>query len=283
MPAGGCALPTSVRSQALLLAAGFVGSEFIASRFKAQSSEEGEDHAASERAMASRTIAIGDIHGCLKALDALIDAIEPGAEDTLVTLGDYIDRGPESCGVLDRLITLAGGCRLVPLLGNHEEMLIDALGNIDALGRWLRCGGADALLSYGWKSGGPRRPLADWIPTHHREFLFGCQPYHETETHLFVHAGFVPELPMAEQRTVALRWRVTDARTAAPHCSGKVAVVGHTPQSSGEILDLGFLVCIDTNCARGGWLTALDTDTRQVWQANREGKLRTRTQCVGSS
>ena len=67
---------------------------------------------------------------------------------------------------------------------------------------------------------------------------------------------------------------MTDARAAAPHCSGKVAVVGHTPQWSGEVLDLGFLVDIDTNCVRGGWLTALEVATGHVWQADRGGKLR---------
>jgi hypothetical protein len=96
--------------------------------------------------------------------------------------------------------------------------------------------------------------LADWIPDAHRQVLAACRPYHETATHLFVHAGFLPELPLGEQPGQALRWRVTDAATAAPHCSGKVAVVGHTAQRTGAVLDLGFLVCIDTNCARGGWL-----------------------------
>ena len=221
-----------------------------------------------------RTIAIGDIHGCSAALAALVDAIAPGPEDTVVALGDYIDHGPDSRGVLDRLIRVAGRCRLVPLLGNHEEMLLNALGDRAHLEGWLRCGGAQTVRSYGWAPGGPRRRLADWIPEPHREFLAGCRPYYETATHLFVHAGFVPELPMAEQTGLALRWRVTDARTAVPHGSGKVAVVGHTPQRSGEVLDLGFLVCIDTNCARGGWLTALDTGTGRVWQADRAGRLR---------
>jgi serine/threonine protein phosphatase 1 len=114
----------------------------------------------------------------------------------------------------------------------------------------------------------------DWIPQPHREFLAGCRGYHETPTHLFVHAGYVPELALGEQPSLALRWRVTDAATAVAHCSGKVAVVGHTPQPSGEILDLGFLICIDTNCARGGWLTALDVGTHQVWQADSAGRLR---------
>jgi serine/threonine protein phosphatase 1 len=227
--------------------------------------------------MTGRTIAIGDIHGCLAALATLIEAIAPGPEDTVVTLGDYIDRGPHSRGVLDRLIALARRCRLVPLLGNHEELLLDTLHDITALRRWLTLGGADTLRYYGWVSGGPRRALADWIPKPHREFLAGCRPYHETRNHLFVHAGFVPELPLNEQPGQALRWRVTDAATATPHSSGKVAVVGHTPQRTGEVLDLGFLVCIDTNCARGGWLTALDTGTGRVWQADRAGRLRTRT------
>src|SRR5580698_10046109 len=107
--------------------------------------------------MAGRTIAIGDIHGCSKALGALIDAIAPRAEDAIVTLGDYIDRGSDSRGVLDKLITLAGHCRLIPLLGNHEEKLLDALHSTENLRSWLTCGGADTLRSYGWIQGGPRR------------------------------------------------------------------------------------------------------------------------------
>jgi serine/threonine protein phosphatase 1 len=67
---------------------------------------------------------------------------------------------------------------------------------------------------------------------------------------------------------------VTDAQRAVPHCPGKVAVVGHTAQLAGEVLDLGFLVCIDTNCARGGWLAALDTNSGRLWQADRAGRLR---------
>jgi serine/threonine protein phosphatase 1 len=227
--------------------------------------------------MAGRTIAIGDVHGCSAALAALIAAIAPGREDTLVTLGDYIDRGPHSRDVVDQLIALARRCQLIPLLGNHDELLLDTLRDVTALRRWLTLGGADTLRSYGWVPGGPRRAVADWISKQHREFLAGCRPYHETRSHLFVHAGFVSELPMNQQPGQALRWRVTDAKTAVRHHSGKIAVVGHTPQLSGEVLDLGFLVCIDTNCARGGWLTALDPGTGQIWQTDRAGRLRNET------
>jgi serine/threonine protein phosphatase 1 len=104
--------------------------------------------------MANRTIAIGDIHGCPDALAALLDAVAPDRDDTVVTLGDSIDRGPNSRAVLDRLTALAGHCRLVPFLGNHEEALLDALRDKDALRRWLTLGGADTLRSYGRAPGG---------------------------------------------------------------------------------------------------------------------------------
>jgi serine/threonine protein phosphatase 1 len=224
--------------------------------------------------MTGHTIAIGDIHGCSDALAAVIDAIAPGPADTIITLGDHIDRGPDSRGVLDQLIMLASRCRLISLQGDHEEMLLAALADKTAEPKWLRCGGAETLRSYGGSCRGPQRALADWIPERHRQFLVGCRAYHETATHLFIHAGYVPELPMEQQPGLALRWRVTDNRTAVRHCSGKVVVVGHTAQLSGEVLEQGFLICIDTNCARGGWLTALDTTTGQVWQADRAGRLR---------
>ena len=73
-----------------------------------------------------RIIAIGDIHGCSTALDAILRLVEPGPEDTVVTLGDYIDRGPDSKGVLDLLLRLKSRCHLVPLMGNHEEIMLDA-------------------------------------------------------------------------------------------------------------------------------------------------------------
>ena len=75
--------------------------------------------------MSPRTIAIGDIHGCSAALDALLKAIQPRPEDCIVTLGDYINRGPDSRGVIERLIELKDRCRLVSLLGNHDQMLLD--------------------------------------------------------------------------------------------------------------------------------------------------------------
>jgi serine/threonine protein phosphatase 1 len=215
-----------------------------------------------------RTIAIGDIHGCLTALDALIGAIRPSAEDVIVTLGDYIDRGPDSRGVLDRLIELSHRCRLVPLRGNHEEMLFEARANAYPLEYFLAVGGDATLGSYG--------PGLDFslIPDGHIRFLEGCLDFHETETHIFVHANYFPDIPMAEQNVGVLRWESLRDMTPGPHESGKTVIVGHTAQKSGQILDLGHLVCIDTYCHGGGWLTALDVGTGAMWQANQSGELR---------
>src|SRR5690349_21757483 len=134
--------------------------------------------------MSARTIAIGDIHGCLAALDAILEAVQPQPDDTLITLGDYIDRGPESHGVLDRLIELSVRCHLVPLRGDHEDLLLKALASKAEMKRWLTFGGVETLHSYGWTPGTSRRSLADWIPPEHREFLMRCRFHYETPTHL---------------------------------------------------------------------------------------------------
>jgi serine/threonine protein phosphatase 1 len=217
--------------------------------------------------MPHRIIAIGDIHGCSAALDALLSAIGPGSTDVIVTLGDYINRGPDSRGVLDRLIKLSDQCRLIPLLGNHEQMLLEARSGLHAT-TWLGMGGIATLDSYG-----PGRDLS-LIPDEHFEFLDGCLDYHETEGHIFVHANYHDQRPMDQQPALMLRWESLRDTIPDPHHSGKVVIAGHTPQKGGEILDLGHLKCIDTACYGGGWLTALDVATGRVWQANRHGKLR---------
>jgi len=228
--------------------------------------------------MPDRTIAIGDIHGCSAALATLIDAIGPGRQDTLVLLGDYIDRGPDSRGVLDIVIDLAARCRLVPLLGNHEAMLLDALQHATALRLWLSCGGAKVVAAYSTRLRLPTHPdsLAGLIPEHHLTFLRTCRYYFENDTHLFVHANYMPDRPLEQQPAELLYWEPLNLNTARPHYSGKVVIVGHTPQSSGEILNLGFVKCIDTNCHRGGWLTGLDVHSGQIWQADVQGRLRQR-------
>jgi len=215
-----------------------------------------------------RTIAVGDIHGCSAALGALLEAIRPRPEDCIVTLGDYINRGPDSKGVIERLIDLRHRCRLVPLLGNHEQMLLDVHSGKYPIYWLLDMAGATTLDSYG-----AGRDL-DLIPKEHYEFLESCLDYFETDTHVFVHANYFPDISMDEQPVAMMRWESIHRMTPGPHVSGKTVIVGHTSQRSGEILDFGHVKCIDTFCHGNGWLTALDVRTDEVWQADREGNLR---------
>jgi serine/threonine protein phosphatase 1 len=222
-----------------------------------------------------RIIAIGDIHGCSVALATLIEAIQPMPLDTLVFLGDYIDRGPDSKGVIEQVIRLTDQCQVVPIMGNHEEMLLGALVDSSMLKSWLTFGGMAALSSYGYSGGRGIQPgaLLGFIPSEHLTFIRGCKNYYETVGHIFVHAYYDPDQPLHQQEWDGLRW-TSYPPNPKPHCSGKVAIVGHKAQTSGEILDLGCVKCIDTFCHGGGWLTALDVRTSQVWQANDQGRMK---------
>lgn len=216
----------------------------------------------------ARLIAIGDVHGCVHALDALLDAIAPAPADQLVFLGDLVDGGHETRDVLDRLITLKRRCSVVLIQGNHEEMLVAARESEQALRYWENCGGVATLNSYRFGA-----KLAD-IPREHWALLDECRPYYETDGYIFTHANYLPDVPMPAQPGFQLRWALFEHDRMQPHCSGKPVFVGHTEQAGGEVLDLGFAVCIDTTCWRYGWLTAIDVSTRQTWQASRWGLLR---------
>jgi serine/threonine protein phosphatase 1 len=218
-----------------------------------------------------RTLAIGDIHGCLTALDALLELVAPAADDRLVALGDYVDRGPDSKGVLNRLIPLYDQGRLIPLRGNHDEMMIDAHRRHDR-GLWLSVGGVETLRSYGHDADDE---VYDRVPDRHWRFLeTDCRDWFETDTHLFVHATVHPSFPLAEQDDFTLRWQKLYG--AVEHCSGKTLICGHTRQLSGVPLDLGTTICIDTSIYdSNGFLTCLHVESGFYWQANQRGETRT--------
>lgn len=210
-----------------------------------------------------RTLAIGDIHACSRALDALLHTVSLGHDDLLITLGDYVDWGPDSRGVIDRMIELDSRCRLVALRGNHEELMLRAKQFPNELDLWLNVGGRDALASYGDAG----------IPDSHWRFVeTRCIDYFETDTHVFVHGGLDAEVPVVEQKPYILRWKTF--RDPKPHCSGKTMVCGHSTQKAGWPCDLGFAVCIDTGVSRGGWLTCLDAESGNFWQTDQRGKCR---------
>jgi serine/threonine protein phosphatase 1 len=215
-----------------------------------------------------RVLAIGDIHGCNVALAALLDGLTPTADDIVVMLGDAIDRGPDSRGVLDRLLELQDHCRLVCIMGNHEQMLLEALAGDIAIHEWLIHGGAETLDSYGRGAG------INAVEPRHIDFMRSFGDVYETDSHFFAHGNYVATRPFDAQPWSDLRWQSLAWHTPAPHISGKTAVLGHTSQKQGLVVNLGHLLCIDTYCCGGYWLTAFDSTTGRLWQANEAGKFR---------
>jgi serine/threonine protein phosphatase 1 len=216
--------------------------------------------------MSGRVIAIGDIHGCALALDTLLRAIQPQPDDTIVALGDYIDRGPQSADVLEIFTNLISSCRLVPLIGNHEMMMMQALESKTSYSHWMECGGATTVASYGNRISN--------LPQHHRLFLNHCLQFYETETHFFIHANYDPNVALDEQPEQLALWQHIIDDIPDPHFSGKTAIVGHTPQIDGNIRDLGHVKIIDTFCYGNMWLTGYDVDTGHIWQTTNRGELR---------
>ncbi len=220
-----------------------------------------------------RVLSIGDIHGCLRAFDLLLDAVRPDKDDVLVTLGDYVDRGPDSSGTLDRLIGLRKQCKHVALVGNHDLMMVASRRDRNAFDDWFACGGEETLQSYGadpsWNL------FQDSIPSRHWNFIEDrCVPYFEIDTHFFVHANVFPDVPLHEQPEFMLQWERLDAKRSRPHESGKIMVCGHTAQKSGVPLALPHAFCIDTWVYGTGWLTCLDVLSGRYWQANQLGERR---------
>lgn len=217
-----------------------------------------------------RTLAVGDIHGCLTSLEAALEAAAFGPDDRLIALGDFVDRGPNSKGTLDRLVALHRAGRLVAILGNHDEMFLGALLGL-ARNTWLWFGGVETLQSYGHA---PEDDTFSNVPPGHLEFLkTACVPYHETEHFIFTHATLAPGLPLAEQPPEALRWDKLDGPIR--HVSGKTLVCGHTRQRGGHPLVMPGTICIDTGAyASDGWLTCLDVGGGAYWQANEKGQTR---------
>ncbi|RIK83435.1 MAG: serine/threonine protein phosphatase [Planctomycetota bacterium] len=217
---------------------------------------------------APRTIALGDIHGCNVALATMVEGLRLQPDDALVVLGDVIDRGPDSRDVIRQLLALRGRCQLFCIQGNHEQMLLDALEGRMAVQEWLIHGGAETLDSYGKGAG----MLA--LEAEHVDFLRTWGDVYETDTHFFVHGNYLATRPFGRQPWRDLRWQSLKWHTPEPHISGKTAVLGHTSNKQGKILNLGHLICLDTYCHGGYWLTALDATTGRVWQANQQGEFR---------
>lgn len=195
---------------------------------------------------------IGDIHGCLEPLRALMARLAPRPEDRLVFIGDYIDRGPDVRGVVEYLLGLPG--RPTFLLGNHERMLLDTLETGDP-SLWFENGAEVTLASYGGSVGR--------IPPTHLAFFRSLVPYVELEDCVCVHAGLRPGIPLAEQSLDDLLW-IREEFYQHPGPFPKTVVFGHTPLR--EVFLARDRIGIDTGCVYGGKLTGLKLPSREVVQ-----------------
>lgn len=205
----------------------------------------------------NKIIAIGDVHGELDKLKTLFGKLEFAKEDTIIFLGDYIDRGPDSKGVIDFILSLKDQCNLVLLKGNHEAFFLDTLqypqGKMAE--SWMLNGGVKCLNSYvpieRWCEEDPLEKMEEL----HRDFFKNLQLTYETENFIFVHGYLSHELDLEDQEEFLCLWgRYKDIW---PHKSGKTVVCGHSIQRNGPTNE-GFKICIDTGSFKpDGYITAM--------------------------
>ena len=238
-----------------------------------------------------RFYVIGDIHGRLDLFEALIEAIEAddaaqlSAETTVVLLGDLIDRGPDSRGVIERARDWGRTRKVRYIAGNHEEMFLESFNDKEMLRHFVKHGGRETILSYGIHRKryneltikDLQAHLAELIPEDHREFLAGFEDLIIAGDYVFVHAGLNPKRSLEEQKKGDLRWireRFLNHQDAFSH----VVVHGHTIFEDIERTD--HRIGIDTGAFRTGRLTALvlEGDHRRSIQAiETDGEIATTT------
>jgi len=238
-----------------------------------------------------RLIAIGDIHGHSDMLADLLDQLQPQAEDQLVFLGDYIDRGPESPAVLDRLIAFQQEHpQTVFLRGNHEQMLLDAVaaaerkkngkqnffedflalhgdGQSAPVFYFVSCGGHETLAAYHLAEHDydPCDVLLS-LPSEHLDFLQQTRFYHLQDKFMFVHAGVDPkDITGKKQNNRAFLWQRKPLWRTAKHWD-KVVVHGHTPVAVPYFHALE--INLDTGAGYGAYLSACDVVTGQLWRSD---------------
>ncbi|MFQ5681996.1 MAG: metallophosphoesterase family protein [Candidatus Binatia bacterium] len=234
---------------------------------------------------------IGDIHGCLDELCRLIEALPLQPLDRLVFLGDYVDRGPDSKGVISYLIERRqnGKQDIIFLKGNHEDMFLSYLGLPGRYGQmFLFNGGSATMASYGLSpiNASPREALSS-IPESHLEFLKELKVHYLMEPFLCVHAGIHPLKPFSQQIEEELLW-IRDEFIHNQHKLPYTVLFGHTPQRE-VLFHLPYKIGLDTGLVFGNNLSCLEVKEKVLFQIKRGDKKVTRRsvsdqwQCLGAT
>ncbi len=234
----------------------------------------GTDKGGARAPEGERLYAIGDIHGCARLLDdlmALIREEKGDAMQQLIFLGDYVDRGPDSKGVIDRLVDIRAGVpNAIFLKGNHEQAMLGFLTHPDHNEEWLHWGGDKTLESYGVEEIWRKHPvdlsaeLATRLPAAHRLFLESLELWRVVGDYAFVHAGFKPGVSLEDQKEEDCLWIRSEFHNAEPSARPEKFVVhGHHPVKKPH--DAGWRINTDTGAVWSDTLTAavLEGTTRR--------------------
>jgi serine/threonine protein phosphatase 1 len=213
----------------------------------------------------NKIFAIGDIHGCLEKLEDLMSKIVIDChKDTIVFIGDYIDRGKSSKEVVDYVIKLQNQCKkVVCLLGNHEQMFMNYLNGVNE-GLYLGNGGRATLESYGILLSDNVQERKAKVSGKHLQFFQSLLPYYESGQYVFVHAGVRSEVPLNEQAIDDLLW-IRFEFIHNENDFGKTVVFGHTPMR--DLMIDKNKIGIDTGAIYGGKLTCVELPDVKIYQA----------------
>jgi len=201
-----------------------------------------------------KIFALGDIHGCISFLEDLIAKITVDPkDDQIVFIGDYVDRGPDTKGVVEFILELKEKYRVTCLIGNHERMFLDYYDYGHNRELYFTNGGTSTIVSYGLIEDSRGKKIN--VPPEHMKFFRSLLPYYETEGYIFVHAGLKPGMPLAQQKMIDLVW-IREEFIYSQYDFGKKVIFGHTPFMNTPYID-PYKIGIDTGAVYGGKLTCL--------------------------